>query len=182
MRRAIAALLLGLVIAGCGSQPKNAAPSQAAERKAFRGSPPALASLHADASKLLGGGESAFRQRLASLRGHPVVVNKWAAWCGPCRQEFPVLQRASVEFGRRVAFLGVDSNDNSGDARSFLRQFPVSYPSYSDPDLKIADFLKAVGAFPTTVILDSAGRIVNTHIGPYTSVAALAADIRRYAK
>ena len=131
---------------------------------------------------MLGGGTSAFKQRLAALKGHPVVVNKWAAWCGPCRQEFPVFQKVSVQFGKRVAFLGVDSNDNDGSAKTFLKQFPVSYPSYSDPHIAIAATMNAVGAWPTTVIYNSRGKLVNTHFGPYTSAKALVADIKQYAE
>jgi cytochrome c biogenesis protein CcmG/thiol:disulfide interchange protein DsbE len=189
MRRGlvIAILVVGAVVAlaitrGGGSDKKSAAPSQAAETKAFKGSPPPLAALHAQQSQLLGGGTDAFKQRLAGLKGHGVVVNKWAAWCGPCRQEFPVFQKVSVQLGRNVAFLGVDAQDNASSAKRFLGQFPVSYPSYSDPNLKIAELMDAVGAFPTTVIYDSSGKIANTHIGPYTSDAALVADIKRYAK
>jgi cytochrome c biogenesis protein CcmG/thiol:disulfide interchange protein DsbE len=178
----VAAVAVLAITKGGSSDKKSAAPSQAAVQKAFAGSPPALAALHNDASKLLGGGTTAFKQRLADLRGHPVVVNKWAAWCGPCRQEFPVFQQASVRFGKRVAFIGVDSNDNDGSAKGFLSKFPVSYPSYSDPNLKIAAFMDAVGAFPTTVMFNSQGKQVNTHLGPYTSQAALAADIRRFGK
>jgi thiol-disulfide isomerase/thioredoxin len=183
MRRGptIAGVVCAALVAGCGSHAKSAAPSKTAQEKAFEGSPPALAALHTDASRLLGGGSSAFKQRLASLRGHPVVVNIWGAWCGPCREEFPVFQRASVQFGRRVAFLGVDVQDSDSSARSFLKQFPVSYPSYSDPKLKIAATMEAVGAFPTTVIFDSRGRQVNKHYGPYTG-RSLAADIQRFAK
>jgi len=182
MRLAIASLLCAALLAGCGSHPKSAAPSKSAEAKAFQGSPPALVSVHKEAGQLLGGGTSAFKQRLAALKGHPVVVNKWAAWCGPCRQEFPVFQKVSVQFGKRVAFLGVDSNDNDGSAKTFLKQFPVSYPSYSDPHIAIAATMNAVGAWPTTVIYNSRGKLVNTHFGPYTSAKALVADIKQYAE
>jgi thiol-disulfide isomerase/thioredoxin len=182
MRLAIAVFCCAALLAGCGSQPKSAAPSKTAAAKALRSSPPPLAALHDQASRLLGGGTAAFKRRIASLRGYPVVVNKWAAWCGPCRVEFPVFQRASVALGTKVAFLGVDSNDVDGDARAFLKKYPVSYPSYSDPHLKIALVMDAVGAFPTTVIYNSSGRIANTHLGPYASQAALASDIRRYAR
>jgi cytochrome c biogenesis protein CcmG/thiol:disulfide interchange protein DsbE len=181
MRLAIVASVCVVLLAGCGSHPKSAAPSKADQEKALAGSPPALASVHKEGSQLLGGGTSAFTQRLASLRGHPVVVNVWGAWCGPCRQEFPVFQKVSVDAGKRVAFLGVDVQDNDSSAKRFLKNFPVSYPSYSDPHLKIAQSLEAVGAFPTTLILDSRGKVANKHFGPYTSDAALAADIRRYA-
>jgi cytochrome c biogenesis protein CcmG, thiol:disulfide interchange protein DsbE len=188
MRLAIAitgAIVVAVVILALthgNSHPKSQAPTKAAEQKAFADSPPPLAAVHNQAGELLGGGTGAFKQRLAQLKGHPVVVNKWAAWCGPCRQEFPVFQKLSVQYGKRVAFLGVDSQDNDGDAKTFLKQFPVSYPSYSDPHIKIAATMNAVGAWPTTVIYNSQGKIANTHFGPYTSDAALAADIKRYAQ
>jgi cytochrome c biogenesis protein CcmG/thiol:disulfide interchange protein DsbE len=183
----IAILVVGGVVAlaitrGGSSDKKSAAPTKAAQAKAFKGSPPPIAALHTEEGQLLGGGTDAFKQRLAALKGHPVVVNKWAAWCGPCRQEFPVFQKVSVQYGKQVAFLGVDSQDNDGDAKRFLGQFPVSYPSYSDPNLKIAEAMDAVGAFPTTVIYNSRGKIANTHIGPYTKDAALVGDIKRFAK
>lgn len=176
----VAAVVVLAVTRGGSSNTKSSAPSKSAQEKAFAGSPPALASLHSQGSQLLGGGTDAFKQRLAALKGHEVVVNKWAAWCGPCRQEFPVFQKVAVTYGKNVAFLGVDSQDNSGDAKRFLGQYPVTYPSYSDPDLKIAASMDAVGAFPTTVIYNREGRKVNTHIGPYTKDADLEADIKRY--
>ena len=76
---------------------------------------------------------------MRALRGHPVVVNVWAAWCGPCRVELPVIQRASLDYGKRVAFLGVDLKDNRGAAAKLLRDIPLTYPSYEDPDGKVAN-------------------------------------------
>ncbi|HEY1594706.1 MAG TPA: TlpA disulfide reductase family protein [Thermoleophilaceae bacterium] len=176
----VGAIVVLAIARGGNSNTKSSAPGKAAETKAFEGSPPALASVHSQEGQLLGGGSDAFKQRLVALKGHEVVVNKWAAWCGPCRQEFPVFQKVAVQYGKNVAFLGVDSQDSSGDAKRFLGQYPVSYPSYSDPDLKIAQSMDAVGAFPTTVIYNRAGKKVSTHIGPYTKDADLVADIKRY--
>ena len=77
-------------------------------------SPPALAALHAQANEIVAGGLPALRARLAALHGTPVVINKWASWCEPCREEFGVFQRVSVSRGRQVAFLGIDSEDTAG--------------------------------------------------------------------
>ncbi len=175
------ALLVVLLLAGCGSRTHSQAPSPANTAKALEGSPPPLASLHAEANRLLTGGTAAFRARLGSLRGYPVVINKWASWCGPCQSEFPVFQQASVAYGRRVAFLGLDGADHPPAAMAFLRQFPVSYPSFDDPAQSIADSIQAAQLFPQTVFLDRSGVIVYDHAGPYGSVALLEQDIRRYA-
>jgi cytochrome c biogenesis protein CcmG/thiol:disulfide interchange protein DsbE len=167
--------------AGCGRSPVSAAPSPARVRAAFAGSPPPLAALHATANQLLGGGVSAFRRELAKLRGYPVVINKWGSWCGPCRFEFPYLQEAAVRFGRRVAFLGLDGEDNPGDARAFLRRFPVTYPSYQDPSQDLARSLHAPIGYPETVFLDRQGHMNFIHQGAYPNQAALLTDVSRYA-
>ena len=148
----------GRVVAGCGSsQPKNEAPSHQRVNAAFKGSPAPLASLHDQANQLLGGGPTAFEQRIASLKGYPVVVNKWASWCGPCQTEFPVFQRAAVAFGRKVAFMGIDGKDQNPAAASFLRKFPVTYPSYTDPKEAIARKIHAATYFPQTIYYDRNG-------------------------
>jgi thiol-disulfide isomerase/thioredoxin len=151
-------------------------------RRALAGAPPPLARLYRQGDRLLPGGTAAFARRLADLRGHPVVVNKWASWCGPCREEFPWFQRLSAKLGRQVAFLGVDSNDASAAARTFLEEFPVPYPSYSDPGQEIARAIEATVGFPGTAFYDRAGKLVYVRRGQYPSESALAADIRRYAR
>lgn len=159
---------------------RSAAPSASALAAAFHGAPAPLATLHAQANQLLAGGTSAFEARLASLRGYPVVVNKWASWCGPCQSEFPVFQRVAVAFGRRVAFIGLDGKDTNPAAEAFLKRFPVSYPSYVDPSEAIARKLKAAVYYPQTIYLDRQGAQVYTHVGPYETVSALQRDIRYY--
>jgi cytochrome c biogenesis protein CcmG/thiol:disulfide interchange protein DsbE len=110
------------------------------------------------------------------------VVNKWASWCDPCRQEFPYFQRLSVELGREVAFLGVDAKDNADDAREFLRDYPVSFPSYEDPDQDVAQVFKGHVAFPVTAFYDRRGTLTFVHQGGYASEARLREDIERYAR
>jgi thiol-disulfide isomerase/thioredoxin len=179
----LCALAAVALLAGCGSasSPRSQAPPTAAVARTLHASPPALAALQRQSNRLLDGGAAAFRARLATLRGHPVVVNKWASWCGPCRAEFPFFQRLSVELGRGVAFVGVNSNDNGGDAARFLRRYPVSYPSYSDPDQKVARVFGATLAFPSTAFYDARGRLSFVHQGGYATEAKLREDIRRYA-
>jgi thiol-disulfide isomerase/thioredoxin len=170
-----------ILAAGCGSQTHSAAPSKTASAAALKGSPPTLAKLHAQANDLLSGGAKAFQARLQSLRGHAVVVNMWASWCGPCQSEFPSYQRASIAYGRQVAFLGIDAKDQTPAAAAFLRKFPVSYPSYVDPNGSIAAAINAYTAYPQTFFFDRSGRKVYDKAGPYLSASELDKDIRRYA-
>lgn len=170
---------LSLALGGCGSDDP---PSTPASPAALAGAPARLAALHERANELLPGGLEAYRNRLARLRGYPVVANKWASWCAPCRAEFPFFQRLSVRLGKRVAFLGVNSNDNDGDATRFLDRYPVSYPSFKDGDSKIASRLGFGQAFPVTAFYDRRGKLVYTHPGGYRKQADLLADIRRYAR
>jgi cytochrome c biogenesis protein CcmG/thiol:disulfide interchange protein DsbE len=179
-RSAVLLLTVAALIAGCGSTAHNAAPSATAVTHAFKGSPPPLASLHAQPSELLGGGARAFKARLAQLRGYPVVVNLWASWCGPCQSEFPVYQRVSVALGRRVAFLGIDEKDSNSNAAAFLRRFPVSYPSYTDPNGSIQASINAYAAYPQTFYFTGKGAMVYDKAGPYLSVSELKRDIRFY--
>src|SRR5918911_987377 len=111
--------------------------------KRLRGAPPALAALHRDANRLLGGGKPALDRHLRALHGHPVVINKWASWCSPCRAEFPIFEKVATERGRRVAFLGLDAQDKAPAARRFLAVRPLPYPSIQDPDQSLSRTLKA---------------------------------------
>jgi cytochrome c biogenesis protein CcmG, thiol:disulfide interchange protein DsbE len=181
--RACVLLALAVLLAsGCGSQEATVSvptPSQA--RTELAGSPAALAGLHRQAAQLLGGGLPAFRARLATLSGRPVVVNAWASWCPPCRSEMPYFARLAVRLGRRVAFLGVNAGDTDGDARRFLTGHWIPYPSYEDPHYAIANAIGVRAGLPTTAFYGRDGRVAFVHQGQYPSEAALAADVRRYA-
>ena len=172
---------LAITLAGCGSIVRSAAPSTANVDAALAGSPAPLRALHGQADDLLGGGPVAFTARLRALRGFPIIVNKWASWCPACESEFPQFQRVSVEFGKRVAFLGLDGKDAVQAAASFLHAFPVTYPSYSDPREAIARAIGAGTYYPQTIFFNRQGSLVYDHIGEYPSAAALAQDVRRYA-
>jgi thiol-disulfide isomerase/thioredoxin len=168
-----------LLVGGSDSHDGQAKEDPAAKR-AFAGAPAPLRGLYDQRNQLLNGGASAFQRRIAALRGYPVVVNKWASWCGPCRAEFPVFQKAAVQQAKDIAFVGVNSSDNDDNANTFLSDFPLPYPSYRDPDLKVAGVFKGVGAFPTTAFYDRSGKVAYVHQGPYSSAADLVRDVRRY--
>jgi cytochrome c biogenesis protein CcmG, thiol:disulfide interchange protein DsbE len=182
---ALLAVLAALAIAGCGGSnsgnpDSRLTPDQAQEP--IPGAPSQLAAIRSQANQLLDGGEDAFNARLSALRGTPVVVNKWASWCGPCRFEFPWFQSLAEKRGGHIAFLGVNSNDSSGSAETFLSELPLPYPSYSDPDLNIAQELGGPPqAFPTTTFYDRSGKQVFTHPGVYQDEEDLVADVTRFA-
>jgi thiol-disulfide isomerase/thioredoxin len=178
-----AVLVVGLSQAGDKSEDPVAAQApfdlQEAKRE-LAGAPAPLAGLHAQSSELLGGGVPAFEKRLAALKGHPVVINKWASWCGPCRAEFPAFQQLATERGREIAFLGVNGSDSTQKALDFLAEYPIPFPSYEDPDEKIAREIKAPANYPITLFVDARGRTAFIHQGGYTSKEQLAADVERY--
>ena len=177
----IAVLVVGLL--QLSASPPPAAPSMltlAQMRERLAGSPPALAALHAQASEIVSGGLPALRARLAALHGTPVVINKWASWCEPCREEFGAFQRVAVSGGHEVAFLGIDSSDSRAHALAFLRSFPVSYPSFSDPGGQAGLAITDSTFTPVTVFVNRSGsRFI--HQGPFLSVAKLEQAVRRYA-
>ena len=181
MRRLVVILALAATVTGgCSSS----GPGESASTKDFaklKGAPAALAGLYRQPSAILAGGRSAFDERIAELRAHPVVVNAWASWCGPCRFEFPFFQKQAVKRGKQVAFLGVNSQDNKGDAEDFLGKYPLPFPSYEDGNGDVARRLRIVG-LPATAYYDRKGELAYLHQGAYASERKLAEDIERYAR
>ena len=159
--------------------PKVNPPTAAAARRALTGSPGALAALHQQGGQLLGA-ENELIARLRALRGYPVVVNAWASWCTPCRSEFSLFATDAARYGRRVAFLGVDTNDSASDAGSFLAKHPVSYPSYQSSSSALGS-LAVLEGLPTTIFIDRTGKVIGVHPGQYQSQTALDNDIDRFA-
>ncbi len=139
----------------------------------------AFAGLRAQANQVIDENVTA---RLAKLKGVPVVVNMWASWCPNCRAEFGYFQSLSKAYDGKVAFLGLDSNDNRGDAESFLKQFPIPYPSINDPGASQARSVGAGLGWPTTIFYDAKGKRRFVRPGGYTSQGSLDADIRAYAR
>jgi cytochrome c biogenesis protein CcmG/thiol:disulfide interchange protein DsbE len=97
---------------------------------------------------------------LAAYRGRPVVLNFWASWCEPCKQEAPLLEAAWRRYGSRgLVVLGLDFNDLRSDARRFARENRMSYPLVHDGHGDTLTDYGVTGA-PETFFIDRAGRLV----------------------
>lgn len=104
------------------------------------------------------------RVSLTELAGTPVVLNFWASWCIPCKEEAPYLAAAARLHRRDVAFLGLDIQDLTSDARRFLERLDVPYPSVRDGSARSYTAYGLTGV-PETYYIDGRGRIVAHAIG-----------------
>jgi cytochrome c biogenesis protein CcmG/thiol:disulfide interchange protein DsbE len=113
---------------------------------------------------------------LDHLPAGPYVVNFWASWCEPCQREEPRLAAAATAMRGRVAFLGIDTQDDRDSALKFLQRFGIDYPQLFDPDGDVLYRLPARG-LPVTVAINAAGRVVYRRLGEI-STAQLAAALK----
>lgn len=168
----VAALFIGLLAFGVSAQSPNTTIDDSLARG--RAAPaPAF-----DLAILQHGGPGpVLQQRLAhafgrgrltirDLRGTPLLLNTWASWCDPCRQEAALLERAWRTLGRpqRTLFLGLDQQDFTGDAHSFLRFYGVDYPNVRDPGDDVPRSYGATGV-PETFFISAGGQVVDHVIG-----------------
>lgn len=110
---------------------------------------------------------------LADLRGGPALINFWASWCDPCREEAAELERFDSSLPRGAHLVGVDYTDQEGPARAFIKTYDWTFPVLSDPDGVFGARYRFTG-LPSTVAIDAKGRIVQTLRGPQT-----VSDLRR---
>lgn len=99
---------------------------------------------------------------VGAVRG-PAVVNLWATWCQPCREELPAFQEVAMARDE-VRFIGVNTQE-TGDAREFLDELGVTYEQYVDDRGELAEAL-GVAALPVTIVIDAEGAISTEHLGP----------------
>jgi cytochrome c biogenesis protein CcmG, thiol:disulfide interchange protein DsbE len=108
---------------------------------------------------------------LASLKGQPVVLNFWASWCPPCRDEAPMLNAAALKYSsQKVVVLGVVYNDTAQAAREFQKEFALGFPILLDNDSgKRASVDYGLISVPETFFIDKTGVIRHRQIGPVTT-------------
>lgn len=102
---------------------------------------------------------------LRDLRGHAVVLNFWASWCTPCREEAPMLNGLARDYrARGLLVVGVDTQDLEAPARAFLAQYTITYLNLRDPDGGVGRLFGTTGV-PETFFIDPSGRIVGKFPG-----------------
>jgi cytochrome c biogenesis protein CcmG/thiol:disulfide interchange protein DsbE len=117
---------------------------------------------------------------VADFRGRWVLLNVWASWCVPCRTESPALEHFHrAHRARGFTVLGVDSNDLTGDARSFVRRYEISYPQLYDGDGDYAQDELGTTGVPESFLVAPNGKLVLHRLGPVTS-AYLDASVAPY--
>jgi cytochrome c biogenesis protein CcmG/thiol:disulfide interchange protein DsbE len=158
-----AVCVIGLLIALLGWRVASRSEAQNIALKAEKGEKPAAPDF--ELPRLDGQGEIT----LSSYRGKAVVLNFWASWCLPCRDEAPLLQEAWERYDDRgLVVLGVDAQDFVGDARRFVERFELTYPNVHDKNGSTLGRFGIAG-FPETMFIDAQGRIVAYVAGPVTA-------------
>jgi cytochrome c biogenesis protein CcmG/thiol:disulfide interchange protein DsbE len=148
--------LLGLLAYGVASQERDRSIEQALERGEREPAP------DISLPPLDGGPE----RSLSDWRGRVVVLNYWASWCEPCREESPLLERWHRRISKRNGtVLGVDVLDVTSDAKRFIAEYGLTYPQLRDRDGSTQEEFGTV-AYPETFVIDARGRIVASRRGP----------------
>ncbi|MEM4658658.1 MAG: TlpA disulfide reductase family protein [Candidatus Methanosuratincola sp.] len=106
--------------------------------------------------------------RISDFRGSPIVVNFWASWCAPCREEMPFLEKSWRTYKEKgVRFIGINVFDERERASRYLGEVGVSFVNLYDPDGEVANFFDLAG-LPVTLFVDREGNIVKKNFGAFT--------------
>lgn len=166
----LAVVAVGLVAAGAASviivRHPPTGPQPAQRQSLGDGAPPVGRPAPEFTLPLFNGGTLSLR----SLRGKPVLLNFWASWCAPCREEMPLLVRLHKVYAPRgVAFVGIDTEDQEAAARAFIAQYHVEYAVVKGVDEGLMDAY-AIPGLPTTVFIGAdgivKGKVVGGFVGP----------------
>ena len=106
---------------------------------------------------------------LSSTRGKPVVLNFWASWCGPCKDEAPVLAELAHHYGNKLDIVGVNSQDDIGDARSFAQRYGLDFTVVHDTGPVYRKW--GLGGLPETFVIAPDGTVVQRYAGGVTRAA-----------
>ena len=141
-------VLAALLLAACGGGSKKSLSDEVATRPI----------------DMLDGGTSTLR----TLAGTPVLINFFASWCAPCVAEMPDLETVHREYDGRVAFLGIDTQEQAADGRKLVDKTGITYPVGLDPDGQLFTSFGGLG-MPTTVLLRADGTVADVHSGALTA-------------
>jgi thiol-disulfide isomerase/thioredoxin len=128
--------------------------------------------------EVISGNEAGNRIQLSALKDHVVVLDFWASWCGPCRQQAPIIERVSHKFGSdQLRIVGVNTSDRIEPAQDYLQSAGLTYPSVVDKTGEVSHAFGA-DALPTVVIIDKKGQVrsVQTRVVPEHELTALIAN------
>ena len=104
-------------------------------------------------------------RRLSDFRGKPLVINVWASWCGPCRQEMGSLERLSRRFGgKQFNVIGVSTDDYRDRAQAFVKQANITFSNFIDHELFLENMLGA-DRLPLTLLIDAQGKVLGKYYG-----------------
>ncbi len=104
-------------------------------------------------------------RKLSEFRGKPLIINVWASWCGPCRQEMGSLERLSrSKLGKQLTMIGISTDDYPEAARGFLQKSRTSFSHFIDSNLLLENMLGA-DRLPLTLLVDAQGRVLAKHYG-----------------